>query len=425
MSPALTLYRAASWALAPAAGAFLRARAERGKEDSTRLAERLGRSSAPRPPGPLVWLHGASVGEMQVLRIVHAGLAAERADISFLVTTGTRTSADLAARQPFARGLHQFAPIDAPQIVARFLAHWRPDLAVFAESEIWPNLILGAKAAGARLALVNARLSPESLARWRRMRRSAGRIFAAFDVLLCADERTASGLAALNAKAPRQLDNLKLAAGPAAADDAALAGLRQAIGARPVWLAASTHEGEEEIVLAAHQAIRAAWPEALLLMAPRHPERGAEAARLAGGAPQRSRGDLPGPDDGVYVLDTIGELAAVYGCATVALVAGSLLRPLKGHNPVEPARAGAAILAGPHVESFADLYAALGGLGGFVEVDGAASLARAVLDLWADEPRRLQMTDAATRALDKGEAARTETLARLLALMPEARHARA
>jgi 3-deoxy-D-manno-octulosonic-acid transferase len=413
---ALSAYRAAVWALGPLARPYLEQRAKAGKEDHARLGERLGEASRPRPPGPLVWLHGASVGETLVLLQLHAVLAKARPDVAFLFTSATRTAAEIVARRDPARAQHQFAPIDREDAVARFLAHWRPDFALFAESELWPNLLVRTKATGARLALVNARMSPESRAAWARWPASAARVFSAFDLVLAADAATAAAIGALGARDVRPIGNLKLAAPAPPIDEARRARIAAAIGARPVWLAASTHAGEDDIVLAAHTKIRAARADALLILAPRHPERGAAIAALAGGAPRLSKDDAPGSDDAVLVADVMGEMGTLYALAPVSLIAGSLLPHLRGHNPIEPAKLGSAILAGPHVESFADIYAALSPARR--TVSDAEEIAAGVLDLWTDEPARRALTEAARTIVSGGEDALAAAETALLALAP-------
>jgi 3-deoxy-D-manno-octulosonic-acid transferase len=418
----LLVYRAATTLLGPLAGPLLAWRAMTGKEDRNRLGERFAHTAAMRPRGALVWLHGASVGETRVLMTLQRALAARRDDLSFLFTSGTRTSAGLFSPAP-ARALHQFAPIDRPDVAARFLAHWRPDLAVFAEGEIWPNLIEAAAHAGAKLALVNARMSAKSLASWARRPALARHVFGRFDAILAADARTADGLGAILARAVPAPGNLKRAAPAPPVDGAALAALRAQWGGAPVWLAASTHPGEDEIALAAHDMLRRDHPDARLIIAPRHPERGADIARLAGDAPRRSAGAAPaGP---VYVADTMGELGLFYALAPVALVAGSLLAHLRGHNPVEPAQLDCAVIAGPHVDSFADVYAELAAAGGVTTVHDAAALAAAVRRLWTDADARAAQTDAARAVAAAGGAALDASIAALEALLPQAAHAAA
>jgi 3-deoxy-D-manno-octulosonic-acid transferase len=419
----MNVYRAVTAMAAPLTGPLLRWRARNGKEDSARLEERFGRTSAKRPAGTLVWLHGASVGETRVLMQVHAALAARRPDLSYLFTSGTRTSAGLFAKPP-ARAVHQYVPLDRVAVAQRFLAHWRPDIAVFAESDIWPNLIEETARSGAKLALVNARISPRSLASWTRTPGTARHLLDRFSVIIAADPRTAEGVSRLTGRVVDSPGNLKLAAPPPTYDPAALASARADIGNRPVWLAASTHPGEDEIALAAHEQIRAAYPEALLIIAPRHPERGEAISKLAGSAPRRSKGAGIG-EASVFIADTMGELGLFYALAPVSLVGGSLLPELKGHNPVEPAKLDSAILTGPYVESFADTFADLLAAHGAVQVTDADAIAQMVLHLWRHEPERKALLAAATEVTSRGGASLERTIQALEALLPAQTHAAA
>lgn len=416
----LLLYRGATATLGGFAGLWLNARARSGKEDPARLGERFGRSATPRPAGTLVWLHAASVGESGVALQLAEAMAATRPALSFLISTGTRTSAELVARRASPRTRHVYAPLDRADAVARFLAHWRPDLGVFVESELWPNLILEAERARIPLALVNARMSPDSLRRWTRWRAAGARLLGAFRFISAADARTGETLGAILGRRVATPGNLKLAAPAPAIDGDARRALAAEIGARRTWLAASTHAGEDEIVLAAHARLRTQEKEALLIIAPRHPERGAAVAALADGAPRRSLGAPIGATP-VYVADTLGELGLFYSLAPAALIAGSLLPHLKGHNPVEPAKLGAAVLTGPYVESFSDLFAALAAAGGAQTVRNADDLAEAVARAWRDEANRAQQCAAALEVVSRGASALEETVASLLSLAPAER----
>lgn len=411
------MYRGATAIAGLFAGAYLSARADNGKEDPARLGERFGRYAQTRPAGTLIWLHAASVGESGVALSLVEALAARDASLSFLLSTGTRTSAELVARRAAPRTTHVYAPIDRADAVRRFMTHWRPDLGVFVESELWPNLILAAEARGVPLALVNARMSPSSLRRWENWSAAGKRLLRTFRFVSVADARTSAALARLREAPVTTLGNLKLAAPPPRVDAGARAALAREIGARPVWLAASTHLGEDEIALAAHDKLRAEAPDALLVLAPRHPERGEGVAALAGNAPRRSRGDAIGAAP-VYVADTLGELGLFYNLAPLALVAGSLLPHLKGHNPIEPAKLGAAIVTGPHVESFQDLFDALFAAGGAVKVGNADELAAAVARLWRDAAARERQLKAARDVTARGAEAFAETVAQLEALLP-------
>lgn len=415
MSLALASYRAATATLGAFAGVWLDARVRSGKEDGARLGERFGRYSEPRPEGRLVWFHAASVGETNVALALIEAMAARDSGLSFLISTGTRTSAALAAKRALKRVSHVYAPLDRGDCVRRFLIHWRPDLGVFVESELWPNLILAAKQSGTPLALANARMSPKSLARWKSWGAAGAAVIGAFDWIAAADARTAQALGAIAGRTIDAPGNLKVAAPAPQPDARARDALAAEIGARPVWLAASTHAGEDEIALEAHALLRARHPDALLIIAPRHPERGAAIAALAENAPRRSQGQALG-DRAIYIADTLGEMGVLYALSPAALIGGSLLPTLKGHNPVEPAKLDAAILSGPYVESFEDVFAALFAHGGAVRVQNAAEIAAAVTRLWDDADARQAQLSAARAFAAQGHAAFAQSVDALLGL---------
>ncbi len=415
-SPLLAFYGAATSVLGPFAGLWLNARARNGKEDASRLGERYGRYPRARPVGTLIWLHAASVGESGVALGLIEALAARDRSLSFLISTGTRTSADLVARRAPPRTTHIYAPLDRGDAVARFLDHWTPDLGVFVESELWPNLILAADARRIPLALVNARMSPKSLARWQSWSAAGQRLLGAFAYLSAADARTAEALSIVRGAPVQQLGNLKLAIAPPRVDAGARDALAKDIGARPLWLAASTHPGEDEIALTAHIKLREAFPDALLIIAPRHPERGADVAALAGNAPRRSRFEPIG-NASVYVADTLGELGVFYDLAPTALVAGSLLPTLKGHNPIEPAKLDCAVISGRHVESFQDLFDAMTAQRAATIVNDDDELAASVAAFWRDEAARSAQIQAAREIVDQGDAAMDATVSQLAALL--------
>jgi 3-deoxy-D-manno-octulosonic-acid transferase len=415
-SPVLTFYRGASSVLGAFAGAYLDDRAKRGKEDASRLGERFGRYTQARPDGALMWLHAASVGESSVALALIDALAARNASLSFVLTTGTRTSADLVARRAPPRTTHVYAPLDRIDCVRRFLDHWRPEAGVFVESELWPNLILEAETRGVKLALVNARMSPRSLRRWTRWRTAGRRLIGAFMFVSAADARTKDALADLRPAPIGEPGNLKLAAPAPRVDASARSELSAQIGARPIWLAASTHEGEDAIVLAAHEVVRQSFPNALLIVAPRHPDRGGDISALADNAPRRSNGVAP-TSASAYIADTLGELGLFYSVARVSLVAGSLLPNLKGHNPIEPAKIGSAIVTGPHVESFQDVFDALFAARGASKVHDAETLAAEITRLWRDEAARATQLEAARSITTQGAEAFERTISALASLI--------
>lgn len=392
--------------LGPLAPLILRRRLRAGKEDPARWGERLGVASVPRPPGPLVWVHGVSVGESLMLLGFVKAVHAETPGVTILMTTGTVTSAALMGRRLPPEVVHQYIPVDREDAVVRFLEHWRPDLGVIAESELWPNLILEAEARGVALALVNARMTARSLARWGRRRAVIRRLLSAFSVIAAADARTAEGLSALRGAAVPRIGNLKHAGDPPPANAAALASFRETIGPRGrVWLAASTHAGEDEVMLEAHAQLREVVPDALLILAPRHPERGDAVAALSTArgfvTAKRSAAEPLDHRVAVYVADTLGEMGLWLTLADAALIAGSFAPDVGGHTPLEAAQLGAPILVGPHVANFDDLYRELESVDGLWRVSDASSLAeRLRLFTTADAQARAR---AAAAVADQGE----------------------
>lgn len=351
-------YRTVTDLAAPLLRHHLARRAAIGKEDPARLSERYGVASLARPEGRLAWLHGASVGEMQSLLPLIEALAAREPGLNFLITTGTLTSARLLAQRRPARVLHQFVPLDRRAWVNRFLDHWRPDFALWVESEFWTNLLCGAAARGIPLALVNGRLSAKSLARWRWAPSLIGPTVGGFRIVLAQDETQAQRLAALGARNPQVLGNLKFAASALPADEAALAQMRLSLAGRDVWLAASTHPSEESIIATVHRALKSRRAKLLTLIAPRHAERGDSIADFLRGSgliiARRSKGEAIGAQTDIYLIDTMGELGLFYRLAPVVFVAGSYR--WQGHNPIEPALLGAAVVSGPQVANFQDVF---------------------------------------------------------------------
>jgi len=380
----LALYRALTGRATPLFERLLVLRAERGKEDVRRLGERRGEASAPRPQGFLVWIHAASVGEANsVLALVGALLA--RGDVSVLVTTTTLTSAAvMAQRLPQEGARHQFAPLDHPRWVKAFLDHWRPDLGLIVESELWPNLLLIAEERGVPLVLLNARLSERSFSRWRRAPRAAARLLSCFSLCLAQDQKTAARLSALGAKSVEACGNLKFVADPLPDAPAERARLEAMLGSRPRLVAASTHEGEELLLAEAARRLKPRSPGFLLILVPRHPERGrdvAESLRSTGlTVALRSLGEPITQGTDIYVADTLGELGLFYRLAPLAFMGGSLVAH-GGQNPLEPARLSRFVLHGPHIENFAESYAALEAAGAAEQVDTLTALTEALATL--------------------------------------------
>lgn len=388
-------YVAATTALLPIAARTERRKLARARIPAVRAGEKLGHATESRGDAdPLVWFHAASVGEsLSVLSLItRMGEALPQA--RFLITSGTATSAKLVAARLPPRSVHQFAPLDAPGPLRRFLAHWRPDAAIFVESELWPQMLRRTHATGARMALLNARLSEKSVERWKRQEALARHVFEVFDLILTQNDRMAEAMIAMHAPPERVArgTNLKAFAAPLPVDQTALKAARDALAGRPVWIASSTHEGEEETVLEAHRALLRRWPDLHLILAPRHPERGDRVARMILEAglttTRRSARDAPGGQ--VYLADTLGELGVWYALGDIVFVGGSL-RPIGGHNPFEVAQAGAGVLSGPHVANFAETYDELERAGAVRHVADEAELAAAVTDLLDNGPALAEM----------------------------------
>jgi 3-deoxy-D-manno-octulosonic-acid transferase len=308
--------------------------------------------------------------------------------------------------------LHQFVPLDLPGAAARFLDHWRPDAGLFVESDLWPNLILGAKARGVKLALVNARISARSAARWGWASKSVAALLAAFDMVLAQDDEIAERFRGLGARKVEVVGSLKADAPPLAVDEEALAQLRQAIGQRPVLLAAQTHSGEDETVLPAHDLLRARFPDLLTILVPRHTGRGGDLEMLCGAraCKRRSTGGQISHQTAVYIADTMGEMGLFYRLAPFCFLGGTLV-PLGGHNVLEPAALGCAVLAGPHTLSAPRAFDAVLQAQGFGRVAGSADIAREAGRLLDDPAAARAAGDAAARgaATLSGAVARTHT----------------
>lgn len=372
------------WA-APFAGSILNWRLKRGKEDPERVHERRGIASLERPPGPLVWVHGASVGEVLSVLPVVEHIRAQGFNV--LVTSGTVTAAQMAEQRMPAGTLHQYVPLDSPRFVQSFLNHWRPELALIAESEFWPNLLMEASARGIPVVLVNGRLSLRSFTRWKKAGKTARFLLSNFDLCLAQDREIADRLAQLGARRVLATGNLKFDVMPPPADPHDLQEMKRTVYGRPVFLAASTHRGEDEDVIEAHIEAMERVPNLLTIIVPRHPERGGEIAQLVQEyrlAPaMRSRNHLPDRGTHVYVADTIGELGLFYRLAPVVFMGGSLIRH-GGQNPIEPAKLDSAILHGPNVHNFGSIYSELNRQRGAATVSDSRSLAKSLVRLLED-----------------------------------------
>lgn len=394
--------------LQPLAPRVLRRRLARGKEDPDRWREKLGEPSAPRPDGPLVWLHGVGVGEVMALTGVIAALTAARPDLNVLVTSTARTSSAVFARNCPDRSVHQFLPLDLPGPVARFLDHWRPDLVVWSDQDLWPRLIVEAARRGIPQGWINARMDARAHRARARFGRAYGQLYDRLGFIQAQDRASADHIRTLAPGVEVAVTgNLKSAAAPLADVPDERVQLQASLSGRKVWLAASTHEEDEAIALAAQAQLHAADPAWLLILAPRDAHRGPQ---IAPDAPHRSAGARPGPGDAVWIVDTMGEMGLWFRLARATLVGGSF-GPVEGHNPWEPVALNCAVVHGPRVANFARDYAVLHEAGAACEVADAAALVAALTDDLA--PMAARAAQVRARATQGLAAARDACLARL------------
>jgi 3-deoxy-D-manno-octulosonic-acid transferase len=368
----------------------LRSRLLMGKEDPERLEERLGISLAERPTGNLIWFHAASVGESLSLVELIKRISYSQPDYNFLITTGTITSAKLILSRLPSNAVHQYIPVDTPRAVEKFLDRWRPSLAIWTESEFWPNLISFTSARDIPMILINARISEKSYRRWRFFKKSLKNLIEKFNYSLIQDEKTVKYFSKIGISSNNFELTGTLKEGSAALPHSEIeqVEISKQILNRPVWLAASTHEGEEKLIAAAHRHASKASQGLLLIIVPRHPERGLEIASILAKENfkicLRSKKDKISSDTQIYIADTLGELGLWYRVAPVSFVGGSFV-PIGGHNPFEPAALGSAILHGPYVENFKEIYNRLNVAGAAVKIEEASELGVKLIETLSPE----------------------------------------
>ena len=342
----------------PLISRYLQQRLRRGREDAERFQERLGHALVARPQGKLLWCHAASVGESVSLLALIDDIVRRWPGLNLLITTGTVTSARLMANRLPANVIHQYIPVDRMPYVRRFLDHWRPDVALWVESELWPNMLTEMRARKIPAALLNGRMSEKSFRHWQWARGWIGDLLGAFDICLAQSAAEKERFTALGARHVECAGNLKYAAQPLPYDEPALDDLRQHIGKRPVWLMASTHVGEEAIAAEVHRDLQTSYPNLLTVIVPRHAMRGdaiAHALVTSGyHVARRSRHEPITTATQIYLADTMGELGLFYRLCPIVAMGGSFM-PVGGHNPIEPAQLGAAIILGPHMGNFATM----------------------------------------------------------------------
>ncbi len=428
-APTITIkiYRALTNALAWVAPYILRHRAKLGKEDPERINERLGQNLLACPTlgdnEQLVWIHGASVGESMIGLHTAYQLRQLMPNLRFLLTSQTLTSAHLLERQIDKRDIYQLAPIDSISATKGFIENWVPDLAIFVEGEIWPNLLEQVRAKNIPSALINARMTKENLKSWLRFYKSGEYLFAPFDFVSPANKLTRQGLLALGVKNMSEAGNLKMAAPPPVLDETIINDISKRIGNRPVWLCASSHEAEEGLILGVQSTLSSLMKDALLIIAPRHLKRAENimlaCSKLGLKVRRRGIGELPDASTSVYLWDTMGEMGNAMSLSGISLVAGSLVPNIGGHNPIEPAQIGSVILSGPYVHNFADIYDQLETDQGAIIIRNidCSFIALKIAELFSNPSLCLDMTQRARLTIAKSKGALQQTVLGLKAIL--------
>jgi 3-deoxy-D-manno-octulosonic-acid transferase len=424
VTASLALYRFGTRLLEPLAPWLVEQRIKSGKENPDRIGERFGVSQAQRPKGTMIWMHAASVGESRLLLDVFAALRKRRPNVSALVTTQTTTSADMIAAWAPANVIHQMAPVDGPKAVEAFLQHWQPDAAVFAEGEIWPNMLGALKAHGVPAALINARMTEKTLRSWNSRKASAAQVFGTFGFIGAADQLTADGLSGATGRRIATIGNLKTATAVEGPSSEAVASFRVGVNGRPIVLAASTHPGEDEFARDAFTEVRIRKSGALMIVVPRHPDRGdaiTSLMRESGMTTQQWSKDKspPAADVDVLVADTIGELLFWYAVSDAVYLGGATAEGVGGHNPVEPIQLGKRVFTGPHGFNFRETFEAL-------EKTGALIVGRSyqeLSDYWIDALDEAQPAPLLGAFFTASRAPFEQTLDAIIAMLPVSRPA--
>lgn len=402
----LSLYRAAAQGVSPLFHVLFALRSRTSKEIPARKGERFGRSERLRPEGSLIWIHAASVGEtMSVLPLIDV-LTGEGHNV--LLTTVTVTASELADQRLPDGAFHQFVPYDAPEPFRTFLDHWSPDLAMVVESEIWPCLFDEMKGRDIPFVLLNGRLSDGSLRNWSRIPGTSRYIFGCLDAVFAQSRADADRFKSMGCKTVEVPGNLKFDASEPMVDETALTQLQAGIADRKIWLAALTHPGEDEIVFAAHDKLRREFPDLLLVLVPRHPARAPEIAQAASERglklAVRSAAEPVRPETDVFLGDTLGEMGLFYRLAPVTFLGGSFV-DVGGHNPVEAALAGSALVTGPRVANARGVYKDFWNKGAAIRVSEPSDLAENVSVLLNDADRVGGQAETARSLVEEGRGA--------------------
>ncbi|MCK5375331.1 MAG: 3-deoxy-D-manno-octulosonic acid transferase [Alphaproteobacteria bacterium] len=406
------LYRLLTLLFSPLVSIFLLHRKAHGKENVRSVAEKTTTSFTRERDdniSKLLWIHGASVGEAQSSLILIETLLDTYPDLHIMITTGTLTSANLMESRLPKRAFHQFCPLDHPKYTKKFLDHWRPDAAIWMESELWPNTLHELARRKISTTLVNAHMSSKSFKIWHYCRSLAKTTMSTFDKVLCQSENDKILFNALGAQSCIVTDNIKYSATPLFYDCNALDQLKKSTENRSLWLYASSHDGEEELACRIHEHLKTRIPDLLTIIVPRHPERRNTIAldcssfSLKLSFRGEDKENLPAPDDDIYIADTLGELGLFYALCPIACIGRSFSHDGGGgHNPIEAAQLGCAVLHGPNVQNLHDIYTQMHNRTACLRIENEKNLEEALHTLFiSDEKREALQRAALSFAQDK------------------------
>ena len=386
LTPIIYLYKYLMVLISPVLWIWIRYRLIVGKEHSHRIKERFGYPTIVRPNNSIIWLHGASVGEVKTLFPLVDKIRNNYPDTYILITSATRTSADLIYKNSLPNTYHQYLPLDIPKAVKSFVEYWKPSVLIIAESEIWPNLLTTVKSKNIPIALINGRFSQKSIKSWCLIKNTAQIIFNYFEIIISADMNTDRFLREVIGDKVQYLGNLKSNASHLEVNKISYNKLKIQIGDRPVWCAASTHKGEEKFIISAHKKLKSKFPSLLLIMALRHPERAKSVIKKIDNltVAKHSCDETITNKTDIYLIDTIGDMGLAYSLSEITLVCGSLIKGLKGHNPLEPANFSNAILTGNYFNSFQDIYMSMINLKAAASISSVDKIEKHVSELLSD-----------------------------------------
>lgn len=365
------------------------------KENPKRLLERMGKASSPRPDGTLFWIHAASIGESQSALIFMHKILDECPHAHLLITTGTKSSAEFLSGRLPERAFHQFIPLDCPIWIHRFFDHWRPDMAFWMESELWPNLIFALKARSIPSYLINARLSQRSYKRWSSFPKLISNMLSAFDIIFTQNNDYKEYFTNLGHQNVVTTGDLKFNALPLPYSEKDYDTLRACIGERPVWVYASTHAGEEILACETHKILQSQHPDILTIIVPRHPERRDEIYSDCQNYNLNIcfRGDdkvMPKQQTDIYIADTFGELGLFYRLCPISMIGRSFSDDGGGgHNPIEAAQLGSVVLSGQYVQHQKGLFSGMLDANAVYILANKSDLAPALLQFF-DNPDFMQ-----------------------------------